>query len=284
MRSREMYSPVHPAAPRNTVEHPTNDRHRSNSSERQSQSVSSDRNNSQRKVRRLSPSPHRSPASEADREPSLSEKRRENKSQGHQKKPAQQDSQMMKDAMHSDKGKQSSVGERHRAVEKNQSYSDDTKNNDQHLEAAPKLSRKIEHNDQSASLGSDSEESDRTRAKVKDKRKKKRAERRGLESASESSYDSYEEERKEAKRKRKEEKKLKKEDRRRRREERRRRKDERRAEKHKLKSKDAISSPSDADRNHGGHSDYDQSDKKKLEIELREKALESLRAKKGIGH
>ncbi|KAL3518147.1 hypothetical protein ACH5RR_020736 [Cinchona calisaya] len=348
IRSHEKSSPVRHAAPRNTVEHPTNARQRSNSSERQSQSVSWGRNDSHRKVKRSSPSPRKSLVSEAERETSLSEKRsegakrkndssakipssnqqadlhgeghpkghlsperlhghqpvqthsqpdmielnkrekmlqRENKSEkiGHQKKAGQQDPQMISDTFRSETGTESPVGERHRAVEKNQSYLSDIKINDRHLEAASKLSRKVEHNVQSASLGSDSEESDKSRAKAKDRRKKKRAERRGSESSDESSYDSYAEERKEAKRRRKEEKRLKKEDRRRRREERRRRKEERRAEKQKLKLKDAVSSPSDT-RNHDGYSD-DQSVKKKLETELRERALESLRAKKkGIGY
>ncbi|KAL3530794.1 hypothetical protein ACH5RR_010116 [Cinchona calisaya] len=203
----------------------------------------------------------------------------------HQKKPGQQGSQMIADAFYSEKGRESPVKETHKAVEKNESHSTDIKINDRHLETVPKLSRKVEQNDRSASVGSDSEEKEKRRTKVKDKRKKKRAERQGLDSPDESSCDSYADERKEAKRRRKEEKRLKKEERRRRRrEERRHRKEKRHAEKQKLKLIDMVSSPSDSGGDLDGGSDDDQHVQKKLEIELRERALESLKAKKGIGH
>ncbi|KAJ1297786.1 hypothetical protein BS78_01G403900 [Paspalum vaginatum] len=100
---------------------------------------------------------------------------------------------------------------------------------------------------------------------------------------------------KEAKRRRKEEKRLRKEERRRRREERHRRRAERHASKQKLKNTDTVTAPSDSERDRDSDSDIDvkkrgsragreESDQKKLEIELREKALESLRAKKGINN
>lgn len=168
---------------------------------------------------------------------------------------------------------------------------------DTHHDAFPKLSGKLDQKDRSSFEGSGSEESDKNQSKVRGKRKNKRPERQGSESEDESSYDSYEEERREAKRRRKEERRSKKEEKRRRREERRRKKEERRAEKLKLKSVDTVYSPSDADRK-GGHLDDDQHsrrrqshrrnveqtepEQKKLEIELREKALENLRAKKSI--
>ncbi|OIT40207.1 PREDICTED: serine/arginine repetitive matrix protein 1 [Nicotiana attenuata] len=154
-------------------------------------------------------------------------------------------------------------------------------------------SRKVEQNDQSGDEGSGSEESEKRRAKVKEKRKHKRSGK--YESSSDDSYDSDVEDRKEAKRRRKEERRWKKEEKRKRREERQRRKEERHAQKLKLKSANAMSSPSDTERNPDCHASYDEhlrkgdveeseSVQKRLEIELREKALESLRAKKGISH
>lgn len=102
-------------------------------------------------------------------------------------------------------------------------------------------------------------------------RKRKRSKKKDATSDDDDDYshDSHTEDRKEAKKRRKEEKRLKKEERRKRREERRRKK----AEKQKLKTGGDVSPSSEED------------DQKKLEIELREKALESLRAKKGsVGH
>lgn len=102
------------------------------------------------------------------------------------------------------------------------------------------------------------------------------------------SNDSEIEDKKGSKRRRKEEKRLRKEKKRRRREERRRRKEERRAEK--LKGKN-YSDASASGGEHVGRRELHSSDneeaeaiQKKLEIELRKKALESLKAKKGINH
>ncbi|KAK6118607.1 hypothetical protein DH2020_047649 [Rehmannia glutinosa] len=154
---------------------------------------------------------------------------------------------------------------------------------------------KSQQNNQNGSFDSPTKENDEHKVKAREKRKHKKSDRQEVESDDYSSSDSYEE-RKVAKRRRKEEKKLKKEERRRRREERRRRKDERRAEKLQLKSGDAGSLSSDLERDHSedesakrkaSRASYPQeteSEQKRLEIELREKALESLRAKKGIGN
>ncbi|XP_062210733.1 uncharacterized protein LOC133912153 [Phragmites australis] len=100
---------------------------------------------------------------------------------------------------------------------------------------------------------------------------------------------------KEAKKRRKEEKRLRKEEKRRRREERHRRRAERHASKQKGKHNDIVTPLSDSEkdrvsdsdvdvRKRGSHVGREESDQKKLEIELREKALESLRAKKAINH
>ncbi|PKI32716.1 hypothetical protein CRG98_046890 [Punica granatum] len=144
-----------------------------------------------------------------------------------------------------------------------------------------------------------SEESEKRTYKSKERKRHRRSKRHEVDTDSDS-YDSEVEERKEAKRRRKEEKKLRKEERRRHREERRRRKEERRAEKLKAKRRGINSSPSE---NEKRFSDVDSSDgeevarkesrahgaepekeQKKLEIELRLKALESFKAKKSGHH
>ncbi|KAG8387901.1 hypothetical protein BUALT_Bualt02G0069600 [Buddleja alternifolia] len=194
-----------------------------------------------------------------------------------------------------EKGRESYVDAGDRDKEKHKARVDDSKDGHRfpELEAVPKLSRKSEQNDQNGSLVSPSKQTDEPRTKVKEKRKHKKSDRQEVESDDISSYDSYEE-RKESKRRRKEEKKLKKEERRRRREERRRRRDERHAEKLKSKSVDSGSSSSDLGREHSedesvkrresrvSNIQETETERKKLEIELREKALKSLRAKKGI--
>ncbi|VFQ98204.1 unnamed protein product [Cuscuta campestris] len=135
--------------------------------------------------------------------------------------------------------------------------------------------------------GSGCEESEKQRCRAKEKRKhKKRSARHNSSSSSDgSSYDSDVDEKKEAKRRKREEKRLKKEEKRKqRREERHRRREERRTMKQKLKSYDDVISGEVDNTTNGGHSSEDTNTAKKLEIELREKALESLRAKRGIGH
>ncbi|XP_008803113.2 serine/arginine repetitive matrix protein 1-like isoform X2 [Phoenix dactylifera] len=147
----------------------------------------------------------------------------------------------------------------------------------------------------------DSEETDthRYREMEKQRHKKSSKHKRDLDDSSES--DSQIDDKKEAKRRRKDEKRQRKEERRLRREERHRRKLERRAGKLKVKSIDTVTPPSDLEKNHndadesdgdaairkGPHLSYTEEtllEQKKLEIELREKALESLRAKKAINH
>lgn len=159
----------------------------------------------------------------------------------------------------------------------------------------PKLSRKSEQKDHNGSPGYPLKETDDHVGKVKEKRKHRKSDRQDAESDEFSSYDSHED-RKESKKRRKEEKKLKKEMRRQRREEKRRKKGERRSDKQKLKSGDASSSSSDLADDHSeddnikrresraSNLEDTESEQKRLEIELREKALKSLRARKGSGN
>lgn len=166
---------------------------------------------------------------------------------------------------------------------------DDSKGGNQipELDDLPELPRK---SDQNGLMKSPTKEPDEHKGKVNEKRKHKKSEIQDVESDDYSSYDSYEE-RKDAKRRKKEEKKLKKEERRRRREEKHRKRDERRAEKLKLKSSDAdIAQDRSEDESikrrelRASNNKESASEQKRLEIELREKALESLRAKKGFGN
>ncbi|KAF3655208.1 putative eukaryotic translation initiation factor 5B-like [Capsicum annuum] len=195
--------------------------------------------------------------------------------------------------------KESYDGESFKTDKENLSHTND-KGKELHVELEAPLtsSRKVEQNDLSSNKGSGFEESEKRRTKDKEKRKHKRSDR--YDSTSDDSFDSYVEDRKEAKRRRKEERKLKKEEKRRRREERRRRKVERRSQKLKTKSANIRSLPSDTERNPDSRSSSDghlrkedrheheieesESLQKRLEIELREKALQSLRAKRGISH
>nr|GEX89896.1 hypothetical protein [Tanacetum cinerariifolium] len=106
--------------------------------------------------------------------------------------------------------------------------------------------------------------------------------RKDVTSDDDDSYCSHIEDRKEAKRKRKEERKLKKEGKHRRQEERRHRKASCQTAKLKLKAGGDVSLYSNLDKSHNIHEEA-LSDPKKLEIKLREKEFESLRAKKGVG-
>ncbi|XP_052148029.1 uncharacterized protein LOC127766898 isoform X2 [Oryza glaberrima] len=154
--------------------------------------------------------------------------------------------------------------------------------------------RKAHGNNNIDSGSSDSEESGKHRShSEKRKHKKSRKHKRRYDDSSDES--NLESDDKESKRRRKEEKRLRKEERRRRREERHRRKADRQASKLKLKHAETVDmasdlekdreSDSDADaRKKGSYNGRDESDQQKLEIELREKALESLRAKKAINH
>ncbi|KAH7837085.1 hypothetical protein Vadar_009342 [Vaccinium darrowii] len=180
---------------------------------------------------------------------------------------------------------------------KDDSHSDEAKGS-----KLPQASLKLiegDEEDRSGSLSSGSQERDKHRHEVREKRKHKRSERK--EKASDDSDDSEVEGRKDAKRRRKEEKRLRKDERRRRREEKRRRREERRrAEKLKDKSIDNVTPSADYEKNNdsnasdserivrteSGASDAEvtETEQKRLEIELRKKALESLRAKRGVGH
>ncbi|KAG6760889.1 hypothetical protein POTOM_034076 [Populus tomentosa] len=172
--------------------------------------------------------------------------------------------------------------------EKDHSCLNSFKDSDKHpkSETAAVTAEKVHHSNGSGALDSGSKESDKHRAEKREKSKHKRSHRLEVASDDDGSYGSEIEERKEAKRRRKEEKKLRKEEKHRRREERRRRREERRAEKLKLKDCDDASSSSDEHvgrrESHPSDDEEIESDQKKLEIELRKKALESLKAKKGI--
>ena len=139
----------------------------------------------------------------------------------------------------------------------------------------------IDHN----SSGSEESEKHRSHSE-KPRHKKGHKHKRHYNNSSESDSDSDEEE---SKRRRREEKRLRKEERRLRREERHRRRAERHASKQKLKyvgtppsdlEKDCQSG-SDADvKKKGSYTHREELDPKKLEVELRQRALESLIAKK----
>jgi serine/arginine repetitive matrix protein 1 len=139
---------------------------------------------------------------------------------------------------------------------------------------------KVEYNSQSAT---DSEESGKHRHEVREKKKHRRSERREAASDDDSNYESeIEGGRKDAKRRRKEEKKSRKEEKRRRREDRRRKREEKHSEKLKTKGHNDVS-VLDKDSNQSNDEETE-SERKRLEIELRQKALESLKAKKGISN
>ncbi|PNY11062.1 serine/arginine repetitive matrix protein, partial [Trifolium pratense] len=199
--------------------------------------------------------------------------------------PVQQKSPMNKEFVSSEKPHDSYAAEIKKSDDKDQSISKYAKSSDQHKksEAAQDLVEKADHVNQSASCDSGSEESGKHRRDGKDRRKHKRSERKVDSSDENDSYDSELEDRKEAKRRKKEEKKkLRKEEKHRKREERRRKREERHAEKLKMKSKtDYISDDEEVERRDDEEAPYDP---KKLEIELRNKALESLKAKKGMNN
>ena len=169
-------------------------------------------------------------------------------------------------------------------------------NEDSHSEDGSPLkkTKKITYGNSHIDSGSSgSEEPDKHRSHS-EKRRHKKAHKHRKQYDGSSESDS-EPDGKEAKRRRKEEKRLRKEERRRRREERHRRRVERHASKQKLKNTDTATVPSDSEkdrdsdsdvavRKRGSHAGREESDQKKLEIELREKALESLRAKKAINN
>nr|GEY49599.1 hypothetical protein [Tanacetum cinerariifolium] len=113
-------------------------------------------------------------------------------------------------------------------------------------------------------------------------KKHKRWKRKDVSSDDDDIHDSHIEDRLEAKRRHKEEKKLKKEEKRKWWKERRHKKDSLRTAKLKLKAGRDVSPSSDLDKSHDSREEA-LFDPKKPEIELLEQALESLRAKKGVG-
>lgn len=129
---------------------------------------------------------------------------------------------------------------------------------------------------------SDLEEGYKRKTGSKEKKRHRKSDRRDTSSDSEDSYDT-ELERKETRRRKKEERRLRKEKKRQKREERRRKKEERRAEK--TKAKNLSDDYSDDDRvakEESYPSDAaDEAEHRRLEIELRKKALESFNARKG---
>ncbi|CAN6696024.1 unnamed protein product [Malus baccata var. baccata] len=199
----------------------------------------------------------------------------------------QQSPTIYKDSLH---GETQNPDDGRKSDEKNRSHSKNSKDSDRHRKPGSVHSsvEKVDHGNRSGTVDSGSEESEKRRGGDKGKRKNKRSERQEVTSEDDYSNDSEIDERKDAKRRRKEEKRSRKEKKRRRREERRRRKEERRAEK--LKGKN-YSGASASDCEHVGRRELHSSDneeteaiQKKLEIELRKKALESLKAKKGISN
>ncbi|KAM0996161.1 hypothetical protein TB2_006055 [Malus domestica] len=188
------------------------------------------------------------------------------------------------------RGEMQNPDEGRKSDEKNRSHSKNSKDSDRHRKTGSVHSsiEKVDHSNRSGIVDSGSEESEKCRGGEKGKRKNKRSERQEVTSDDDYSNDSEIDERKDAKRRKKEERRSRKEKKRRRREERRRRKEERRAGKMKGKN---YSDASASDGEHVGRRELHSNDneekedgQKKLEIELRKKALESLKAKKGISH
>lgn len=176
-------------------------------------------------------------------------------------------------------------GESKISEERNRSYRNNGKDSDgrSKTENATMGAGNVDKNNRSDSFDSGSEENGKHKTKIKDKRKHKKHGREEVASDGDNSYDS-EIDKKDAKRRRKEEKKLRREEKRRRRDERRRRKEERRAAKLKMKNQSDADASDDehAPRREYRPSDDEEteSDQKRLEIELRNKALESIKAKR----
>ncbi|KAJ0979543.1 hypothetical protein J5N97_015017 [Dioscorea zingiberensis] len=149
--------------------------------------------------------------------------------------------------------------------------------------------KRIDSNDQLDSIDPGSEDFDAGYRKLEKPRHKKSYGRK----REWDDDDSERDDRKEAKRKKKDEKRQRKEEKRRRREERHQRKLERRSAKLKVQSTHTATPPSGIEENQEGYTRRDSyssgaegtdAEQKRLEIELRNKALESLRAKKATSH
>ncbi|XP_039136080.1 serine/arginine repetitive matrix protein 1 isoform X2 [Dioscorea cayenensis subsp. rotundata] len=151
--------------------------------------------------------------------------------------------------------------------------------------------KKIDSNNLLDTIDSRSEDSDDGHRKLEKQRHKKSHGRKR--ECDDDDDDSGRDERKEAKRKRKDEKRQRKEEKRQRREERRQKKLERRSAKLRVKSMINVTPPSGYEENqvsytkrdsHSSDAEGTESEQKRLEIELRNKALESLKAKKATSH
>lgn len=152
-------------------------------------------------------------------------------------------------------------------------------------ESVKKSKRKMDTGSQVDNFHSDSEETDAHKHRSKEKRRHKH--RRDSGDTSES--DSHAADKREAKRRRKDERRLRKEEKRRKREEKHRKRIERHRGKQQLKSMDTVTPPSDFEMDGVSSKKRSnaleaESEEKRLEIELRERALESLRARKAVGH
>ncbi|KAH7667941.1 serine/arginine repetitive matrix protein 1 [Dioscorea alata] len=150
--------------------------------------------------------------------------------------------------------------------------------------------KKIDSNNLLDTIDSRSEDSDDGGHRKLEKQRHKKSHGRKRECDDD---DSGRDERKEAKRKRKDEKRQRKEEKRQRREERRQKKLERRSAKLRVKSMITVTPPSGYEENqdsyakrdsHSSDAEGTESEQKRLEIELRNKALESLKAKKATSH
>lgn len=154
--------------------------------------------------------------------------------------------------------------------------------------------KKIDSNNLLDTIDSRSEDSDDGHRKLeKQRHKKSHGRKRECCDDDDDDDDSGRDERKEAKRKRKDEKRQRKEEKRHRREERRQKKLERRSAKLRVKSMINVTPPSGYEENqvsymkrdsHSSDAEGTESEQKRLEIELRNKALESLKAKKATSH
>ncbi|XP_019454089.1 PREDICTED: serine/arginine repetitive matrix protein 1-like isoform X1 [Lupinus angustifolius] len=199
--------------------------------------------------------------------------------------PAQQKSPMNKEILSSKKPRESHAVDIKKSDDKDHSHSNYVKNSDRghRSEASQDLVEKVDRINHDASYDFVSKESDKHK---KDRRKHRRSEKKIVSSDEDYSSNSELEDRKEAKRKKKEKqqrKEVKREEKRRRHEERRRRRKERHAEKLNVKSKsDYISEDEEVERGNRSDNEETLSEEKKLEIELRKKALESLKAKRGM--
>lgn len=149
-------------------------------------------------------------------------------------------------------------------------------------ETEPLTVEKVDHNNRGEASNSDLEDVHKRKTGSNEKKRHRRSDRRGTSSDSEDSYDTQLD-RKEARKRKKEERRLRKEKKRQKREERRRKKEERRAEKTKGKNvSDDYSDDSRVAKEESYLSDgADDEEHRRLEIELRKKALESFNARKG---